>query len=675
MGSGDTLIVKAGTYVETIPRNAIPAGGGSFATATKVQAAPGETVWLRPSSLIAECLCLVIFGGSQTYIEMTGINLDGALVDAGFVTIEDGYVSGAGTGRSHHIRWQDSEFKGAPIGSGHVSSHGILTRGYDGSTIGSNEFIRLVIHDIGPDGYIHGMYLTTPNDLVDSCEFYNITGAGVQVQSGPLNPQETIRNSKFHDPRNFQFDSGTGSHNGTHWGIVISYSNGGANGSTAQIYNNLFYNITTTDGESTFGIHMFSADATSNIDNNSCYNVGTKCYEIATGTNNFRNNIAYLAGTNYTDSTGGTKSNNTTDGTNPNFVSTTSGDPNVLKLSATSATAIDTGVCLGTVATDKDGVARPQGPGCDRGASEYLPAGALPGAPTSFIPADVAIGVDLFPTLSFTSSNATAYDFYFSSFSGQSTATFTDLFDRANSTDLGASWTPFTVGYTNAQILGNRVRSTSTSLDSVEQVVGSFAADQWVRIRLSTFGTGIVGAHVILRGQGGGGQVSGYIVGAVKGVSTYRTWIYRFSAGVETLIASEDTTPWAAGDLLEAHIVGNTITVYRNGNTDLRLSANDPAATYSSGGVGIHIFADSIGQVEIDNFEAGDIGPVFVGTFSTALYAPINLIPNTVYYWKAAGRNAQGVTLSSVLSFTTLGTTATPIGVRLRCIHGTANCP
>jgi hypothetical protein len=334
-----------------------------------------------------------------------------------------------------------------------------------------------------------------------------------------------------------------------------------------------------------------------------------------------------------------------------------------------STASIDTGVCLGNVPTDFDGVALPQGPGCDRGAYEYLAAGSLPGIPANIFPVNGATNVALFPPpLTFTSTNATAYDFSFSSFSGQSDPLFIDLWNVPNSSDLGAFWTPYLIGKTSAQIVTQHVRNTSTTVESVERFDGgALATDQWGRLRLTTFGTGYVWAGLLLRCQNVP-QVAGYWVGAVKGWSTFRTMAWRYDSTGSTYLASEDTTPWTSGDLLEVHIVGNTLTVFRNGNTDLRLTATDPAATYATGGICLSVASDSFGQLEVDNFEAGDIGPVFQGTFATGSFPLTGLMPAQTYYWKPAGRNSTGVTEGAINTFTTETSSVpvTPIGVRLR---------
>ena len=76
---GDTLLVRGGTYTESLTWGVVPSGT-SWSSKVRIAAFPGETVWMRPAS----GLRALEFagntnggnGGEQKYIEFDGINLD-----------------------------------------------------------------------------------------------------------------------------------------------------------------------------------------------------------------------------------------------------------------------------------------------------------------------------------------------------------------------------------------------------------------------------------------------------------------------------------------------------------------------------------------------------------------------------------------------------------------------
>jgi hypothetical protein len=608
----------------------------------------------------------------MSYVEFDGIDFDASLssIKTGAFALS---TNDPNYPQPHHVRLKNAEVKaqfchqGVDCGPGQGGAL-ILDGAHemDGAQ-GASEFINLKLHGanessdligLGTIGGGYCIYVSGPNNLVERNIMYDCWTYAVHVYNvgGDSADNNIIRQNEIYGILRNNADTQANKVSG----IIVANSN------FNRIYNNVVRGVGSGNGGA---IEDFGSYDTQ-IYNNTLYGnslSAIRLYETFSAI--VRNNIAYGNASNTIENFNSTvtQSNNLTDGTNPQFVDAGTGD---FHLTAMSTASIDTGVCLGTVPTDADGVARPQGPGCDRGAYEYLVGGGnIPGIPANIFPANGATNVVLFPPpLSFTSTNATAYDFSFSPYNGQSDAFFTDLFDGANSSDIGTFWTPFTVGSTNAQRFNNHVRSVTTALVSAERAIGVRAPNQWARMRLSTFGTGIVSVGFFLRLQGTV-QPSGYFIGAATGYpSGYHTWAYRYDNGNMLFLDGESATPWASNDFIEAHIVGNTITIYRNGNTDVRLTASDPDALYASGDVGIALYSDPLGQVEIDNFEAGDIGPVFQGTFSTASFPLTGLMPAQTYYWKPAGRNSTGVTEGAINTFTTETSSVpvTPIGVRLR---------
>ncbi len=200
----------------------------------------------------------------------------------------------------------------------------------------------------------------------------------------------------------------------------------------------------------------------------------------------------------------------------------------------------------------------------------------------------------------------------FGPYSPTATATTTaaapgDNFNRANGTDLGPSWDP---GYTdqfgantNLQIVGNRVRTTTTTGDATETFTGVIpGSNQFAQFTLATAtGTSVMAPRVLLRFSGPGAK-SGYEFSIGRGVG-FTSRISRWNGGVFTPLVQENATPWAANDILRAEAEGTTLRLYRN--NVLVLSTTD--ATFASGRAGITIYAATIADVELDDFSAGNL--------------------------------------------------------------------
>jgi hypothetical protein len=716
-GGGNTVLVRAGTYNEHFEpgqEGLTWASGTSWANKNRLAnypngcspraanpcGTPGEDVILAPLTSTINGGG-IIFGvyADIAYIEIDGINIDMSIGVSGyqgdFSFPYSGIIGGAfaancyqnhsGGFYSNFIRlknlemigldgYQPDNVRGQAISAFHQRVNGNA----DTNCPGGHEFQNLKIHGGATDetgwsscvpsggndycrytGYAY--YINADNVLVENNDIYDTRLIGIQLNATGGLAETTgtiIRNNRFHDiNRGGYYGSNT-----TTAIILADHSTG------AQIYNNVLYN-NGTSVDASYGIYCYTSTSPL-IANNTVYHqlngTGIQIGEFCSGAV-VRNNIAYNNASNYSNQGSGTSESNTVT-TNPQFVNAAAFD---FHLTVNSTAVIDTGCnpaqCPGVPPTDADGVARPQGSSQDIGAYEYTSgSGVLPTIATNFVPANGATGVDLFPHISWTAgANTDSFDLYYDILNGQGVATFVDLFDRGNSSDLGVTWTPYGLGgFGPAQIVNQRIRNTLTTVEAMERVTGTlFERDQWARLRIPTYGTGIVSAALMLRLQPGV-TVSGYFIGAARGYGTVRTWAYRYDNNAFTFLASEDVTPWAAADILEAHMIGNVLTIYRNGNSDLRLSATD--STYPTGTPGLYLYADTLGQLEADNFEAGNWGPRFVQNQIGVTYDPPAANPNTAYYWKVISRNSFGVTPGPDLQFVTLGTTATPVGVRLR---------
>src|SRR5206468_3541677 len=73
MSGGDTLIVRGGTYNESIASGIDNIPSGSSGAPTTIQTATGETVWLKGTA--GQATTIFLFTGTD-YITFDGINLD-----------------------------------------------------------------------------------------------------------------------------------------------------------------------------------------------------------------------------------------------------------------------------------------------------------------------------------------------------------------------------------------------------------------------------------------------------------------------------------------------------------------------------------------------------------------------------------------------------------------------
>lgn len=361
LSAGATLFARSGTYAENI--TSVPSGT-SWSNKVRVTNYPGETVTLKPTTGSGGGF-VIWLAATHQYIEFDGINLDGTSSDQVGL-----WVSSNNTGDNpHHIRIQNADCYAGANGSGGCIEFGAHTvRG----SVGSNEAINMTIHGGGVAGGCgfacasYGVYLAGPNNLVDGCDIYDVSGFGIQIYNaaGDAAIGNTIRNTKIHDITRYgDFDQVGGI---TVYGTGVNY-----------VYNNVIYGIatgSTAADTGNAGISINGASTGVRIFNNTVYNNIAKGIYLGTYPSNttgdfVQNNIIYLSGVaNYEQSgTGHTVSNNLV-GTNPDFVSAGSGNFRLLS----SSLARDTGTSLAsTFTTDLEGIPRPQGPLWDIGAYEY----------------------------------------------------------------------------------------------------------------------------------------------------------------------------------------------------------------------------------------------------------------------------------------------------------------
>ena len=335
LGPGDTLLVRAGTYAQSINTYDFSiTPGESWDNPVTVAAYPGETVVLRPDAG-TEVLRIM----ATSYVVFEGLVLDASLVETNAVKITY-------TGESndaHHIRLVGCEVMNAP-------GQGLLV-GSAGSGDGYNEFIGLSVHDNGTTDFDHGFYIGNDYNLVEGCEVYRNSGWGVHIYNGyegESADHNIVRGNLVHDNAaagdrgvGIGLYSGTGNaaYNNVSWGNKngISLNYGLVD---ALVYNNTVY------GNAEYGIIVGEDSTGAQLRNNVVYLSGWGDLEDA--------GVSTVLGTNLT-------------GTDPLVVDASAGDFHLREGSP----AVDAGETLAEVPADLEGVPRPQGEAFDLGAYEY----------------------------------------------------------------------------------------------------------------------------------------------------------------------------------------------------------------------------------------------------------------------------------------------------------------
>lgn len=356
---GDTLYVKNGTYAEAL-EDVIPSGT-SWSNAVTVAAYPGHSPELKPSGTAR---VLYFSGGDDSYIVIDGFVLNGENLSSDVVKITTG---------SNHIRIKNSEVKNG-------TNQGIIVTPTNSDY---NEFINLNVHDNGTTSGAHGIYIRTANNLIENSNIYSNFYASVKFTNPAKN--NTLRNNTLHD-------SGT-------TGVVLGIETTDAN---TYIYNNLIYgnalgfetttslddyyiyNNTIYDNTTGFSVTFTAGDFGPAHDlyiyNNIFYNNSTAGIQLSDDayTNIFiKNNIFYRSDDNIIDP-GGVTTQEGNISRNPLFVDVDSSNYHL----SSKSPAIDAGLTLTAVASDYDGITRPQGSAYDIGAYESEAAATPTPTPT-----------------------------------------------------------------------------------------------------------------------------------------------------------------------------------------------------------------------------------------------------------------------------------------------------
>ncbi len=357
LSAGDTLLLR-GIFDEGI-ENSVPSGT-SWSNKVRIAAYPGETVWLKPLvAFVGNNGFVIEFTTTRQYIEFDGINLDATFMP--YIAVHFDNFGGA---NPNHIRMQNAEIIAGPTG------------GAGTVTIASNdnEFIRLTVHGGGIPGGCgilctnYAFYLGGSRNLVEYCDIYDTTTAGVQIFNGGGGSADNniVRYNRIHDI--------TKSGDVRLWGVIVV-------GNNNEVHTNLIYRLNFPYGSSNAGVYVFHGIGTKIYGNTiyDCTTDGIYLNSSSVSATDVRNNIVFsVSGDNFVDGGAGTVADHNLLGTDPLFVNAGAGD---FRLQAGSP-AIDAGATIATIATDIVGTLRPKGAAYDIGAYEYTTTVSPPAAPT-----------------------------------------------------------------------------------------------------------------------------------------------------------------------------------------------------------------------------------------------------------------------------------------------------
>jgi parallel beta-helix repeat protein len=259
----DTLYIRQGTYDEGVNAQSmtIPSGT-SWSNAITISGYPDETVTLRGS---VGSVVDISLGANASYLIFENLILDAAARHGG-----TGFFVGPG---SHHIRLINSEVKNA-------SEMNIQFA--DGAEY--NEVINCSIHDAA----VHGLYISSSNNLFDGNQVYNNGWYGyhLYVSSDRTVNNNVIRNSEIYGNGSMR-DSfgvivGSGDNNVVHdnivrnntGGILVAYRNP----SDTQVYSN------TVHDNSGVGMYILPGSINTTVEQNSVYSNQQNIIDLGTGT-------------------------------------------------------------------------------------------------------------------------------------------------------------------------------------------------------------------------------------------------------------------------------------------------------------------------------------------------------------------------------------------------------
>lgn len=360
LASGDTLLVRTGTYDERI-LNGITAGtAGAY---TRVANYNGEVVTLTPSS--GTDAVIHLNAANTQYIEFDGINVNGTTIAGQGQFFDIGFRTQ--TNDVHHIRFKNATVTGGAHGGTIISLGSPSLQG-----TGGHEIQNVTVTGGGTGGTCgincsaYGIYVSSSNNIIEDCNINDTSSRGISLHNsgaGLESSNNIVRNNRIHDITR------TGTNN-QYYGILM-----GTSSHQNLIYNNLIYDIGVGGNGSGIQIGPFSGQIGNKVWNNTIYSNNQYGLRIDTSASNTTvyNNIMDENGTDYSNAAASTTASNNLSATTVVFLDAASDD---FHLTASSTNAIDTGTNIAAVTTivteDFAGTARPQGNTWDIGAYEFF---------------------------------------------------------------------------------------------------------------------------------------------------------------------------------------------------------------------------------------------------------------------------------------------------------------
>ena len=176
-----------------------------------------------------------------------------------------------------------------------------------------------------------------------------------------------------------------------------------------------------------------------------------------------------------------------------------------------------------------------------------------------------------------------------------------DDFNRADSQDIGASWTQYIgAGHDPCELVSNAVRTTGATPCS-EAYTTTLPANQWASAMISTLtGDGNVGVQV--RGSTDFGDVNFYGCFVETGLSV----LFKVTSNSYFELGSSAATSWAAADRLTLEANGTALDCKKNGVSAISGSDSDHSGI---GYPGINLDSGSdLANSVLDDFTAGNFG-------------------------------------------------------------------
>lgn len=337
MTSGDTLIIRPGTYVESAVNLGLNSpfiipSGVSDSQRTVVMAETDRSVTIRPSSGTG---CLFVH--SRNFITIRGIIFDGVNIGGNSLYVGRASTSNPATTNISIINCDG--INANPTSGGGGLSIGFNQDGVDGQNFLIKDCRAFNCGHVSGGNQVHGIYASGQDVIIEGGEYFNNAGHGVHVFAHDVvngNNDNIVRGVKAYN-------------NGSH-GIGLY------NGSNLRCYNNLVYD----NGGSlagTGGIAIRFSGLAVVLNNTIFSNTANGIWITSTnGGSTIRNNIIYQnGGSTILDTPGLSTKTNNIEGVNPLFVNQSAFDFHLLQGSP----AINAGFDVSsTLTTDFDNVTR-----------------------------------------------------------------------------------------------------------------------------------------------------------------------------------------------------------------------------------------------------------------------------------------------------------------------------